>query len=87
MLTFFQTDYSRCPAFLPPDLDTQRAHRHLDLIKAQLFLAGVAYCVAGKVEGAHRLCLVIESVQPDARLLRPSNFPVPVDGAGGLPIG
>jgi hypothetical protein len=47
------------------DLDTQRVYRLYDFSKAQLIRPGVAYCVAGKVNSADKLYLVIESVRPD----------------------
>ena len=43
----------------------------------------MAYCVAGKVNSADKLYLVIESVRPDTKHARHSNAPVPADGAGG----
>jgi hypothetical protein len=47
----------------------------------------VAYCVAGKVNSADKLYLVIESVRPDTRHPRSSTVPVPADGAGGFTLG
>ena len=43
----------------------------------------MAYCIAGKVNSADKLYLVIESVRPDTKHARYSNAPAPVDGAGG----
>jgi len=43
----------------------------------------MAYCIAGKVNSADRLYLVIESVRPDTKHLRDSKAPAHVDGAGG----
>ena len=86
MLMLFQTDYLRCPAFLPQDLDTLRDHRPHDSIASQLLRPGVAIFGAGKMNGADKLYQVIEAVQPDPRQLRDSIAPVPVDGAGGLLI-
>ena len=43
----------------------------------------MAYCVAGKVNSADKLYLVIESVKPDTKHARLSTAPVPADGAGG----
>ena len=45
----------------------------------------MAYCIAGKVNSAGRLYLVIESVRPDTKHARYSNAPAHVDGAGGSP--
>ena len=68
------------------DRDTQRVYRLYDFTKAQLISADQAYCIAGKVNSADRLYLVIESVRPDTRHSRSSNVPVPVDGGGGSAI-
>ena len=87
MLTFSQTEYPMCGVILLPDLDTQRVYRLHDFTKALLIRPDVAYCVAGKVNSADKLYLVIESVRPDTRHTRPSTVPAPADGAGGLPIG
>jgi hypothetical protein len=43
----------------------------------------VAYCVAGKVNSADKLYLVIESVRLDTKPRRISTAPLPADGAGG----
>jgi hypothetical protein len=76
-----------CAVILLRDLDTQRVCRLDNLTNAQLIWLNVAYCVAGKVNSADKLYLVIESVRPDTRHTRPSTVPAPADGAGGLPIG
>jgi hypothetical protein len=55
--------------------------------KAQLIRPDVAYCVAGKVNNADKLYLVIESVRPDTKRPRRSAVPTPADGAGGSSIG
>ena len=52
------------------DRDTQRVYGLYDFTKAQLIQPGKAYCVAGKVNSADRLYLVIESVRPDTRRTR-----------------
>ena len=65
------------------DRDTQRVYRLYDFSKAQLIRPGVAYCVAGKVNSADRLYLVIESVRPDTKCVRRSTSHAPADGAGG----
>ena len=72
--------------FLLQDLDTKRVYRLFDFTKTQLIRPNVAYCVAGRVNSADKLYLVIESVRPDTRHSRSSTFPVPAVGAGGLPI-
>jgi hypothetical protein len=82
-----RTEYPSCAVFLLQDLDTQRVYRLHDFSKAQLIRPGVAYCVAGKVNSAGKLYLVIESVRPDTKHNGASTLPIPTDGAGGLPIG
>ena len=69
--------------FLLQDLDTQRVYRLHDFTKAQLIRPGVAYHVAGKVNSADKLYLVIESVRPDTKHAKSSIVPVVAGGAGG----
>ncbi len=69
-----RTEYPACAVFLMRDRDTQRVYRLYDFTKNRLIRPGRAYCVAGKVNSADRLYLVIESVRPAL---------VPADGAGG----
>ena len=78
-----RTEYRTCAVFLMQDRGTQRVYRLYDFTKAQLIRPEVAYCVAGKVNSADKLYLVIESVRPDAKRAQSSNAPVPADGAGG----
>jgi hypothetical protein len=78
-----RTEYRSCAVFLMQDRDTQRVYRLYDFTKAQLIPPNQAYCIAGKVNSAGRLYLVIESVRPDAKHARRSNAPVHADGAGG----
>jgi hypothetical protein len=87
LLLLSRTEYPSYAVFLLQDLDTQRVYRLYDFTKAQLVMPNVAYCVAGKVNSAGKLYLVIESVRPDTKHVRSSTAPSPVDGAGGLPIG
>ena len=82
-----RTEYQKCAVFLLRDLDTQRVYRLYDFTKALLLRPGVAYSVAGKVNSADKLYLVIESVRLDTKHSRSSNVHAPVDGAGGSPIG
>jgi hypothetical protein len=86
MLTFSQTEYPMCAVILLRDLDTQRVYRLHDFTKALLTRPDVAYCVAGKVNSADKLYLVIESVRQDTRHIRRSTVPAPANGAGGLLI-
>ena len=52
------------------DRDTQRVYRLYDFTKAQLIPPDMAYCIAGKVNSAGKLYLVIESVRPDTKHAR-----------------
>jgi hypothetical protein len=81
-----RTEFRSCAVFLFEDHDTQRVYRLYDFTKAQLIQPGVAYCVAGKVNSADKLYLVIESVRLDTKHVRRSTVPNPADGAGGLPL-
>jgi hypothetical protein len=76
-------EYPSCAVFLMQDRDTQRVYRLYDFSKAQLIRPAVAYCVAGKVNSAEKLYLVIESVRLDTKHAGLSNIAAPVDGAGG----
>jgi hypothetical protein len=78
-----RTEYPSYAVFLMQDRDTQRVYRLYDFSKAQLIRPDVAYCVAGKVNSADKLYLVIESARLDAKHRRVSTVPVPADGAGG----
>ena len=78
-----RTEYPSCAVFLLRDLDTQRVYRLHDFTKAQLIRPNMAYCVAGKVNSAGKLYLVIESVRPDTKHARSSTVPAHADGAGG----
>jgi hypothetical protein len=82
-----RTEYRSCAVFLLQDRDTQRVYRLYDFTKAQLIQPNVAYCVAGKVNSADKLFLVIDSVRPDTKHARCSTVPVPADGAGGSATG
>ena len=82
-----RTEYRSCAVFLLQDHDTQRVYRLYDFTKAQLIRPNVAYCVAGKVNSADKLYLVIESVRPDTKPARYSPVPVPADGVGGSGMG
>ena len=78
-----RTEYRSCAVFLMQDRDTQRVYRLYDFTKALLIPPDQAYCIAGKVNSAGRLYLVIESVRPDTKHPRCSNTHARVDGAGG----
>jgi len=81
-----RTEYPAYAVLLIEDRDTQRVYRLYDFSQAQLIRPGVANCVAGKVNSADRLYLVIESVHPDTKHRRVSEAPVPAEGAGGLQL-
>jgi len=78
-----RTEYRSCAVFLMQDRDTQRIYRLYDFTKDQLISPNQAYGMAGKVNSADKLYLVIESVRPDTKHTRSSIAPAPVDGAGG----
>jgi hypothetical protein len=78
-----RTEYRSCAVFLMQDRDTQRVYRLYDFTKTQLIPPDRAYCIAGKVNSAGKLYLVIESVRPDTKHARRANAPAPVAGAGG----
>jgi hypothetical protein len=78
-----RTEYPSCAVLLMQDRDTQRVYRLYDFSKAQLIRPGVAYCVAGKVNSADQLHLVVESVRLDTKHRQASNVLLPADGAGG----
>ena len=86
MFMLSSTEFPSCARFLLRDLDAQRVYRLFDLTEALLIWPNVAYYVAGKVNSADKLYLVIESVRSDIEHVRSSTGPVPADGAGGLPI-
>jgi hypothetical protein len=84
LILISRTEYPSYAVLLMQDRDTQRVYRLHDFSKAQLIIRpNVAYCVAGKVNSADKLYLVVESVRPDTKQGRPSIARVPVDGAGG----
>ena len=76
-------EYRSCAVFLMQDRDTQRVYRLYDFTKALLISPNQAHCIAGKVNSADKLYLVIESVRPDTKHPRSSNALAHVDGAGG----
>jgi hypothetical protein len=78
-----RTEYPSYAVLLMRDRDTQRVYRLYDFSKAQLIRPNAAYCVAGKVNSADKLYLVIESVRLVTKRRRVSTTPVPTDGAGG----
>jgi len=87
LFLFSRTEYPNYAVFLLQDRDTQRVYRLYDFTKAQLIRPNVAYCVAGKVNSADKLYLVIDSVRPDTKHARSSTATAPADGAGGSATG
>jgi hypothetical protein len=81
-----RTEYPSHAVLLMRDRDTQRVYRLYDFSKTQLIRPDVAYLIAGKVNSADKLYLVIESVRPDSKQRRVSTVPLPADGAGGMPV-
>jgi hypothetical protein len=79
-------EYRSCAVFLMLDRDTQRVYRLMDFTKRLRLSAEKAYCIAGKVNSANTLYLVIESVKLDSKHRASSIAPVSVDGAGGHSI-
>jgi hypothetical protein len=86
LILISRTEYPSYAVLLMQDCDTQRVYRLYDFSKAQLIRPNVVYCVAGKVNSADKLYLVVESVRPDTKQRRPSIAPVPLDGAGGSTV-
>src|SRR5262245_9389457 len=86
LLLISLTEYPSYAVLLMRDRDTQRVYRLYDFSQAQLIRPNVAYCVAGKVNSADKLYLVIESVRLDTKCRRLSTDPVPAAGAGGSAV-
>jgi len=76
-----RTEYRSCAVFMVDDHSTHRVYRLHDFTRAHAMAPGSYYCVAGKVNCADRLYLVIESVKLGAKHNRSSIAPAPVDGA------
>jgi hypothetical protein len=79
-------EYRSCAVLLLVDRDTRRVYRLHDFTKTHHLVPGQAYCVAGKVNSADKLYLVIESVRPDTKHARSSTVPVNAEGAGENPM-
>ena len=86
LLLLSRMEYRTCAVLLMRDDSTHRVYRLHDFTKAPPLVPGQAYCVAGKVNSADKLYLVIESVRPDTKHARSSIVPAPADGAGGHPM-
>ena len=79
-------EYRSCAVFLMLDRDTERVYRLFDFTKRLRLLPDKVYCVAGKVNSANTLYLVIESVKLDTKHRWSSDAPTPADGADGSPM-
>jgi hypothetical protein len=78
-----RTEYSSCALLLMLDHDTRRVYRLLDFTKRHRPIPGKAYCVAGKVNSANTIYLVVESVKLDSKHRQSSIAHSPDDGADG----
>ncbi len=76
-----RTECRSCVVFLMKDHYTQRLYRLYDFTKSQLITPEYRYCVAGKVNSADKLYLVIESVRRDTKHDPLSIVPSPSDRA------
>lgn len=83
LLLLSRTEYRSCAVFLMQDHSTRRVYRLYDFTKSLALEANVFYCVAGKVNSADKLYLVMESVKRDTKHAWSSTVPDPVDGAEG----
>jgi len=78
-----RTECRSCAVFLMQDHSTRRVYRLYDFTKSLALEAKVFYCLAGKVNSADQLYLVIESVKRDTKHAWSSNAHTHVDGAEG----
>ncbi len=81
LLLLSRTEYRSCAVFLMQDHSTRRVYRLHDFTKSLALEANVFYCVAGKVNSADKLYLVIESVKRDTKHAWSSTVHAPVAGA------
>jgi hypothetical protein len=81
LLLLSRMEYRSCAVFLMQDYFTRRVYRLHDFTKSLALEANVFYCVAGKVNSADKLYLVIESVKRDTKHTWSSTVHAPVDGA------
>jgi len=82
LLLLHRIEGRNCIVFLMRDDSTRRVYRLYDFSMSQHIDAGHYYCIAGKVNSADKLYLVIESVKKDNKHSAPSHSHPPVDGAG-----
>ena len=76
-----RTEYRSCAVFVMRDDSTHRVYRLYDFTKSLAIERNTFYCVAGKVNTADKLYLVIESIKPDTKHPQSSTAPAPSDGA------
>jgi hypothetical protein len=81
LLLLSRTECRSCAVFLMQDRSTRRVYRLYDFTKSLALEAHVFYCVAGKVNSAGKLYLVIESVKRDTKHAWSSTAHALVDGA------
>jgi hypothetical protein len=81
LLLLSRTECRSCVVFVMRDDSTRRVYRLHDFTKSLALEANVFYCVAGKVNSADKLYLVIESVKRDTKHTWSSTAHAPVDGA------
>jgi len=86
MLQLSRTEYRCCAVFLMQDHSTRRVCRLHDFTKSLAIERNTLYCVAGKVNSADKLYLVIESVKRDSKHAWSSTAHAPVDGAEGSSV-
>jgi len=84
LLLLSRMEYRTCVVFLMQDHSTRRVYRLYDFTRSHRIAPGEYYCVAGKVNSADKLYLVIESVKRDTKHNRDSDFSASADGKGGL---
>src|SRR5947207_6831810 len=83
LLLLSRTEYRSCAVFLMQDHSTRRVYRLYDFTKSLALEANVFYCVAGKVNSADQLYLVIESVKRNTKQAWPSTATPHVTGGEG----
>jgi hypothetical protein len=86
LLLLSRTECRSSAVFLMQDHSTRRVYRLYDFTKSLALEANVFYCVAGKVNSADRIYLVIESVRRDTRHTWSSTAQTPMDGAEDSPM-
>ncbi len=78
-----RTEYRSCVVFIMKDHHTQRVYRLYDFNKSLQIAYNSMYCVAGKVNSADKIYLVMETVKLDTKHTWSSKVPTPPERAGG----